>query len=1027
MASVIVSLLIGISSVRATIPISVVNGTNPGDINIDGSTDVGDLGVLAANYGKNLIETGAPQNQWWSKGDLNNDGLVDVGDLGILASNYGTSGGGPAFIYQKDVSGNQDGNSIIADADLCEFTWFENNEDSAPYAYLTESIRANQAGCLLHFRAPAWYPIKSVQVFTRSYIWSDHWEDVQLFATCGTTPHHYLWEYMNNDTRFYYRDKSNGGVKENLTTITTSDITDLYLTFSTYQNGYYGNNWVKQWFRSPGTAAHPDPYSQPGLKVTLNLTPATPALSIAGHQILVNGSPLQGIFVNWHTPAIDFEHNETWFRSEFKKMKSYGISGIGLEIGWNICEPQDNSFTFGALPINKVIDWAGKEGLWVHLLLTPHYTPNWLTSKYGDIRMKDASGQSCNGSFLTFSPWSPAVYDQIDFQSKAIQYFQKYPNILAFFLTNEQSIGMGQNRSMLDYSIWAQNAWHNWLVSINSTSSYWQTRWNQTSVDPRTTPLPTTLSEGRKWQDWQLFRQQQFNKYLNQLYDGAVQGRSRFIPIGHKCIFYNAFDAYAREYALHYSPLQTKMDIVGCDAYGSNPTMMAAELAQKKPILLAETNFTSTPSGADGQSVMAGMLFSQYAHGAFLQTIYSWNNYDESSFSWGMFYSNGSPLTGTLGVATSAKVIDVNATATGPIPAQSALLIPVDRFNTCSDQAWVFQNPYNNLLETFDKCGIYSHVLYADDVVPSAYIGRSGQGISLTDYKIISAMSTSESTDQSVLASTQIQNWVNSGGVLFIEYFDGTLPSWIGITASTTTKTTYSYASGATYLRCTGQSRSSGISYRLSTNVSGNKILARWDGSTDNAIIAVPCGTGWVIVAGTPLFDMMSSSTVQPLLWDILSLTGDSTLPVSPMGPTYLATNDTLYLKTDSDWSGTINLPGNITQVDSINQYDANALPCAATISLNGSNLSGTLLTNQFCVIKFISTQATQQDTTTINSATGLTVVNDQTQDTSEMETMLQNSSSSSPSVCSAVGLPLIAGFLLAGMMILSNGFKMRN
>jgi hypothetical protein len=53
----------------------------PGDANLDGMVDVGDLGILAANYGGS--------NKNWGMGDFNHDGMVDVGDLGILAANYG--------------------------------------------------------------------------------------------------------------------------------------------------------------------------------------------------------------------------------------------------------------------------------------------------------------------------------------------------------------------------------------------------------------------------------------------------------------------------------------------------------------------------------------------------------------------------------------------------------------------------------------------------------------------------------------------------------------------------------------------------------------------------------------------------------------------------------------------------------------------------------------------------------------------------------------------------------------------------
>jgi hypothetical protein len=61
-----------------------------GDANSDNKVDVGDLGILAANYG---MTSGAT----WAKGDFNGDGAVDVGDLGILAANYGKGASGADF------------------------------------------------------------------------------------------------------------------------------------------------------------------------------------------------------------------------------------------------------------------------------------------------------------------------------------------------------------------------------------------------------------------------------------------------------------------------------------------------------------------------------------------------------------------------------------------------------------------------------------------------------------------------------------------------------------------------------------------------------------------------------------------------------------------------------------------------------------------------------------------------------------------------------------------------------------------
>jgi hypothetical protein len=72
----------------------------PGDANLDGMVDVGDLGVLAANYGKS--------GMFLTQGDFNSDGIIDVGDLGILAANYGVGTSGADFTadYAKVFNSN---------------------------------------------------------------------------------------------------------------------------------------------------------------------------------------------------------------------------------------------------------------------------------------------------------------------------------------------------------------------------------------------------------------------------------------------------------------------------------------------------------------------------------------------------------------------------------------------------------------------------------------------------------------------------------------------------------------------------------------------------------------------------------------------------------------------------------------------------------------------------------------------------------------------------------------------------------
>jgi hypothetical protein len=113
-------LIIDGTALTYTDPHLPIVGWEQGDFDGNGKIDVGDLGILAANYGVGS-EKGGPGNPWtpadfdfsgdgriWIDdlgiaaanfpspywllipGDANYDGKVDVGDLGIIAANYGS-------------------------------------------------------------------------------------------------------------------------------------------------------------------------------------------------------------------------------------------------------------------------------------------------------------------------------------------------------------------------------------------------------------------------------------------------------------------------------------------------------------------------------------------------------------------------------------------------------------------------------------------------------------------------------------------------------------------------------------------------------------------------------------------------------------------------------------------------------------------------------------------------------------------------------------------------------------------------
>ena len=83
----------------------------PGDANGDDVVNVGDLGILAANYGGS--------DKTWEQGDFNGDGLVNVGDLGILAANYGSSGSSFQADYAKVFGSAVEDDNSETSGSLC--------------------------------------------------------------------------------------------------------------------------------------------------------------------------------------------------------------------------------------------------------------------------------------------------------------------------------------------------------------------------------------------------------------------------------------------------------------------------------------------------------------------------------------------------------------------------------------------------------------------------------------------------------------------------------------------------------------------------------------------------------------------------------------------------------------------------------------------------------------------------------------------------------------------------------------------
>jgi hypothetical protein len=79
-----------------------------GDANFDGTVDVGDLGILAGNWGSS--------DSAWEQADFNGDGATDVSDMGILAGNWGASIPADSATLSSGLSQDSPAGSLIAPA-----------------------------------------------------------------------------------------------------------------------------------------------------------------------------------------------------------------------------------------------------------------------------------------------------------------------------------------------------------------------------------------------------------------------------------------------------------------------------------------------------------------------------------------------------------------------------------------------------------------------------------------------------------------------------------------------------------------------------------------------------------------------------------------------------------------------------------------------------------------------------------------------------------------------------------------------
>ncbi|MBI4835667.1 MAG: beta-galactosidase [Candidatus Abawacabacteria bacterium] len=363
---------------------------------------------------------------------------------------------------------------------------------------------------------------------------------------------------------------------------------------------------------------------------------------------------IQGIMVNvfLHKREASLEQ----FRQDVAVMKAEGILGVSLEVPWYEYESADNQFT-PPVYIEKALDIIEEQGLYSTILLAPHYTPDWVFAKLGDIYMHTPDGRKIiwdnirqlvpeTGAYLTYSPFADAAsQEQIVFQTNAVQHYEKRASMIAIFLSNEQTY---PKEIRVDYSEHAKLAWVKYLNAIQKP----------------TFALPTD-SNDPNYRLFEYFLQDGLAKYQAYILAEVQKQQNTQVPLAHRLMLYESMSDNAHKFHQRPTSKLVNSPILVNDIYGFTPNVFAAQYSYQKPIIIAETNILGNACGED---TLYHYLLFQFLHGASISSVFKWQRGNDY---YSLLNLDGSLKDRTKGIVKAARKINALVDLTYPEHAHS--------------------------------------------------------------------------------------------------------------------------------------------------------------------------------------------------------------------------------------------------------------------------------------------------------------------------------------------------------------------
>lgn len=413
------------------------------------------------------------------------------------------------------------------------------------------------------------------------------------------------------------------------------------------------------------------------------------------------------------------------------------------------------------------------------------------------------------------------------------------------------------------------------------------------------------------WPDWLPTDADAFTDFRNALYLNAKQARTRPIPLGHILDFSQALTP-----GRHAKPLASKLqaDIIGCVTSTVDQGALAAQLAFRKPVIIARTNFPKTSDIPEGKGAMLRLLLYQHFNGAYIQTVTNWGIYDDQNNPQGIRTADGELRTAAQAISTAARILSCNAIASGSILPDVLIFIPVASLEKEEADKSIIANRMNTLVEQTKRLGLRPILIQSYDFYRgnAEKIGPPPMAGPLFAGKAVAVLSGFSHLDAEFLESSELESFVRTGGILLHDHSHSGPPKWTGILAypklgTQFVETTPAVSHWSFQRRESNPVQTLGLNKDI-TDAGNPTVLAAIERAGEPVVMRLALDRGQVIYTGFPLFAASSITLDRGIIQDAAALL-QKYPPVRIAGPLYSRMGDSILLVAFSDWQGEVDLP----------------------------------------------------------------------------------------------------------------------